>query len=123
MTLSRRLIFTVMAIVVAMGAVYFAFDPAEARWMPKCMLHVLTGLDCPGCGSQRALHALLHGDLGAAWRANAMLLLLIPYLLLLLVAELIRDRRPRLFRTLYSQTSVIVVVTLIVAWGIIRNFI
>ncbi len=31
-----------------------------------CPVKLLTGLDCPGCGSTRALGALAHGDLGAA---------------------------------------------------------
>jgi hypothetical protein len=38
-----------------------------------CPFHAATGLRCPGCGSQRALEALLHGRIGQAWSLNAAL--------------------------------------------------
>lgn len=50
--------------------------------MPRCPSKLITGLDCPACGVQRALHAALHGDIGAAWHFNPFLLIGLPYLLL-----------------------------------------
>lgn len=47
---------------------------------PPCPFHLLTGLDCPGCGSTRALRALLHGRFLQAMDFN---LLTIPALLIL----------------------------------------
>lgn len=41
---------------------------------PGCHFQRLTGCYCPGCGGTRAFFALLHGDLGAAWRMNPLLL-------------------------------------------------
>ncbi|HXA45757.1 MAG TPA: DUF2752 domain-containing protein, partial [Candidatus Angelobacter sp.] len=38
--------------------------------------------NCPGCGATRACHALLHGDLSAAFRDNALFVLSLPALLL-----------------------------------------
>ena len=35
-------------------------------------------LDCPGCGSQRALHELLHGNLTSALRLNAFVVCSLP---------------------------------------------
>lgn len=64
MTRSRIVRICIPWLIVAAGAaLYFIFDPAVTRWAPKCMFRVLTGYDCPGCGSQRALHALLHADM------------------------------------------------------------
>jgi hypothetical protein len=56
----------------------FQFNPAEHHFFPRCAFHVISGWDCPGCGGQRALHYLLHGNLGAAVRHNALLIALLP---------------------------------------------
>jgi hypothetical protein len=45
-------------------------DPNTSRWLPPCPFFALTGWLCPGCGSARAVHALLHGDLVGALRLN-----------------------------------------------------
>lgn len=65
-----------------MGALVllFAFDPAQHAFFPKCVFYWATGLFCPGCGSQRALHALLHGHVGEALGQNALVVLALPYL-------------------------------------------
>ena len=57
---------------------YFLFDPTKVSIFPPCIFHQVTGLDCPGCGAQRALHQLLHGHLIAALRLNAMFVLSLP---------------------------------------------
>lgn len=52
--------------------ILWRFEPAGQFFYPRCWLHETTGLLCPGCGTTRALHALLHGDLVAAVRLNAL---------------------------------------------------
>ena len=64
--------------VLLVGFVFFRFNPVEGGFFPRCAFHTMSGWDCPGCGGQRALHQLLHGNFGAALRCNAMLILLIP---------------------------------------------
>jgi hypothetical protein len=44
------------------------------QWLPKCPIHAVTGLLCPGCGIQRAIIALSRGDFQAAIHLNALLL-------------------------------------------------
>ncbi len=107
--------------VAAVCAVYFAVDPAASRFVPKCLFHELTGWQCPGCGSQRMLHALLHGDIVAAWHHNAVLLLLLPLLAPLLWLELNRTRHPRLYMRVHSVSVALTAVSLLVAWWIFRN--
>lgn len=102
-------------------AVYLLFDPLQTAWMPKCPVKVLTGLDCPGCGSQRALHALLTGDVAAAFRFNALLLLLLPYVAVIAVLEFSGRRHLRLYRVLGSQAAIAIVLVLVVAWTVVRN--
>jgi len=75
----RRIIWAGAVAIFALGAlIFFAFDPTKVPIFPQCMFHQVTGLDCPVCGAQRALHQLLHGDLVAALRLNAMFVLSLP---------------------------------------------
>ena len=62
---------------VALVPLYF-FNPIEHGFYPKCMLHSLTGLDCPGCGGLRAVHQLLHGHLVRAFQFNPLFICLLP---------------------------------------------
>jgi hypothetical protein len=78
---TRSAIVSVLAGVVAIGgaAILYRFDPATAHFFPRCLFHELTGLQCPGCGTTRALHHLLHGDNAGAFRLNAMLFVVAPF--------------------------------------------
>lgn len=40
--------------------------------IPTCPTAFLFGIDCPGCGSMRMIEALVHGDVLAALRFNAL---------------------------------------------------
>ncbi len=55
------------------------FDPATSGVFPPCPVRYLTGLYCPGCGSLRALHALLHGELGRAFAMNPLMIVTLPF--------------------------------------------
>lgn len=66
-------------------AVVFAFAPDRYVFYPRCALYSLTGLQCPGCGSLRALHQLLHGNFGLAFQLNPLLIVLTPVLGLVFV--------------------------------------
>lgn len=59
-------------ITLAAVGLLFVFDPAVTAWFPSCPLNALTGWLCPFCGSLRAAHALLRGNLVAALHFNAM---------------------------------------------------
>jgi hypothetical protein len=45
---------------------------------PACPFHRLTGWWCPLCGSTRAVHHLLHGDVAGFVSRNALLVVLLP---------------------------------------------
>ena len=55
-------------------ALLFAFDPATTAFFPSCPFRLLTGWSCPGCGTLRAAHALLHGHFGVALHHNPFVL-------------------------------------------------
>ena len=58
--------------------VLWKFDPTAAGSYPSCPLHQWTGWACPGCGSLRALHQLLHGNALAAIDLNPLLIASLP---------------------------------------------
>jgi hypothetical protein len=62
-----------VASVVAGGgalALLLFVDPATSAVFPPCLFRLATGWQCPGCGSARAIHELLHGDVYAAMALN-----------------------------------------------------
>jgi hypothetical protein len=73
----------VAALVLAVAL--FRYNPEEIPFCPRCPVCMLTGLKCPGCGTARALHCLLHGDVASAVAFNPLLVLAFPLLVLLLL--------------------------------------
>ncbi|WP_300079494.1 DUF2752 domain-containing protein [Propioniciclava sp.] len=53
-------------------------DPNVAGSWLTCPFLLTTGFYCPGCGTLRALHALLGGDVATAWAFNPGLLAALP---------------------------------------------
>ncbi|MDE6337608.1 MAG: DUF2752 domain-containing protein, partial [Muribaculaceae bacterium] len=99
----RALLVVSLILILLGGAVfYYLFDPMESRFMPQCLFHRLTGFQCMGCGSQRMIHALLHGDIAGAFAANAFGLVLLPFIVFMIWTETQRTKRPRLYQKVFS---------------------
>lgn len=118
-SLARRL--AIPLVVLAVAAFYFLFNPLESPFMPQCVFHKVTGLSCPGCGSQRVVHHLLHGDLVSAFQANALMVCLIPGVAFLVWLETQRTRRPRLYTRVYSVAFIYVTGAIFAIWFVARN--
>lgn len=113
---------TLIAIVVL--SFYFFFNPAEINLFPKCPFHSLTGLHCPGCGSQRAIHAFLHGDIWEALQHNFLILLAVAVLLYKAFLWLLPYRRKDQMERkniLYANATPWVVFALVMLFWILRN--
>ena len=67
----------------AIAVFLFFFNPASPanQFFPKCPFRVVTGFQCPGCGSTRACYHLLHLDLIVAFKLNPLLVLTLPFLI------------------------------------------
>jgi hypothetical protein len=101
----------VAAGIAAAGITLYFVNPAEQRCLPPCTFYYMTGLYCPGCGTTRAVHQLLHGHLAAAMALNPLMLASLPVMAVLLV-------RPRFAAKPWVAWTAFVVV---VAFGILRN--
>jgi len=76
-----RILLAAMVAAAAVGMAIIAWrDPATPGFYPACPFHRLTGLYCPGCGSTRAIHQLLHGHLGRALAYNPAMVAALPFL-------------------------------------------
>ncbi|MGL5827534.1 MAG: DUF2752 domain-containing protein [Nocardioides sp.] len=64
-------------VLLASVALHFR-DPHEAGTWGVCPTAVLLGLDCPACGSLRAVHDLTNLDLVSAASSNLLFVLLAP---------------------------------------------
>jgi len=70
--------FIIVTIAVIVLSLLYFFYPASNHFYPRCIFHSVTGLDCPGCGSQRAASALLKGRIIEALDYNMLFVLSIP---------------------------------------------
>lgn len=84
---------TVGAVALAGTALLATVDPSTSG-IPLCPLHALTGLDCPFCGSLRAVHALTRLDIVAALDHNVVFTLAVPLLVLGWLRWMWRATRP-----------------------------
>ena len=119
----KRMIF-VAAVFILLLVLYRLFDPYEVGFFPPCPFRELTGLKCPGCGSQRALHYLLHFELGKAFKENSLMILSIPYLTLGFVIDALQFHSSNLLKlrkVFYGETAIYIVIAVIVSYWIGRN--
>ena len=96
------------------------FPPTETPWYPKCVLHEVPGLHCPGCGTARAVFAMLHGQLFQALAYNPFAVFAVAWLawemLSRAVCHLVGWRRP-----LPPVWTVWLFVGLLILYGLVRN--
>lgn len=113
----------VIAFVVAMAIIYHDNNPLEHSLFPQCAFFRITGWQCPGCGSQRALHYLLNGDIHESFRMNPLLWVGVPYVavVLLLRSPWLETRCVRLLNILTGLHACILWLVAIVGFWILRN--
>lgn len=80
---SKKLIKIALIVVILGGlfSIYHFFNPATHSYFIPCPFNYLTGYHCPGCGSQRAIHQLLHFNILAAFRLNPLMVISLPLII------------------------------------------
>ena len=114
-----------IALPVIIGYIYYAFYlDSGSIWSKQCSFHQLTGLQCPGCGGQRAFYMLLHGHPIQALRYNALLIIGLPFFIyiyfLLFQVYIIKDKKYLKYFNFPSMAGYVFLGILIVFF-ILRN--
>jgi hypothetical protein len=108
--------------VIGVAVLFFILDPTKHPVFPKCLFHSLTGAYCPGCGSQRALHSLLHFDIAGVVSYN---FLFLPAAVLIfyhyLHPLLNRAFAWKLPNVLYKKNTPWIILVIVLVFWITRN--
>ena len=112
----------IFVIALAGAAFLYYHSPEENMWL-MCIIYMLSGYYCPGCGAGRVCYSILHGRLYQAFRYNPLLCLLLPWLVLYLCICMIQW-------LLYGRETisqripvwvVYVILAIVILYGILRN--
>jgi hypothetical protein len=90
--------------------------------LPVCPTKALLGIDCPGCGSLRMLYSLMHGNLMAAARFNALGLaaaVLLVWTYFVWTYGRLAGRRISGWQ--HSRWAPLVTLSLVTVWFVVRN--
>lgn len=122
---SFKLIMGAAITLVLIAALYvlFKLDPETHSLFPKCPFLLATGLECPGCGSQRAIHQLLHLNFTSAFRYNAFMVIALPYIFLGIYLQYFggQARHPGTTNFFFGRWSALIVLILVFSYWIFRN--
>ena len=120
--MKRILNFGILVVFVGLAVLFFVLDPAKYNIFPRCLFNSITGYYCPGCGSQRAIHSLLHFDFAGVVSYN---FLFIPAFLLI-IYHYLHPILNRFFswkfpNILYFKNTPWIIFGFVIAFWILRN--
>ncbi|MGM0407591.1 MAG: DUF2752 domain-containing protein [Bacteroidota bacterium] len=116
----------IIAIIVisVLAILYRNYNPNGNVYFPKCPFRELTGLKCPGCGSQRVVHYILNFDFYNAIKENVILVLSIPYIMTGFVFDSLKKPNENIIKwrkKLFGQKAIFLILSIIIAFWILRN--
>ncbi|WP_407533038.1 DUF2752 domain-containing protein [Elizabethkingia anophelis] len=103
--------------------IFYQYNPETSGFFLQCPFKLLTGYDCPGCGSQRALHALLHGEIKQSFAYNPLFIIAIPYVILGFIFnhDKVKAKYPGLRKVLFGQKAIYIILFIVIAFWLLRN--
>ncbi len=108
-------------IILIIGITYGLFVMHTGIGFP-CIINLITGYKCPGCGISRMCIALMKLDANTAYNYNKVLFLLLPVLLAVFAFQLYKYIRYDNLKLTKVQSAILyIAVALLIIWGIIRN--
>lgn len=107
------------ALIIFLIVIYTRYNPEYTSLFPQCSIKQYTGFDCPGCGTQRSVHALLNLELVTAFSYNPLLYMGFIYGVIYLL--FFQKMSSRYRSIIFGSTGVIIWGILIICFTIIRN--
>lgn len=98
---------------------YINFDPTHSTIAPKCIVKLITGFDCPGCGCQRLLFHWFNGRFAEGTSYNYFF----PIGLIYIAIACVSLRTDRFKRLSYNKYFIGSFIALYFVWWILRNII
>jgi hypothetical protein len=109
-------------VTIGLGLAYlYRVFPGDPGATPDCPVWALTGLKCPGCGTLRMLHHLLHGRVSDALLQNPLAFVALPVMVWFLVDLVMRCGGARAWRPTRPVLNPTVVLVVVLTWGVGRN--
>tara|TARA_B100001059_G_scaffold81686_1_gene79730 strand:- start:484 stop:855 length:372 start_codon:yes stop_codon:yes gene_type:complete len=108
------------------GGIYYFYqnDPAQSETVfILCVTKNISGVDCPGCGSQRAFHELLHGNFIKAAKLNLTIYFFTPLLLFLFLKTALKPFRIDLPDLLITTKRLMLILFFLLLFTVLRNLI
>ena len=111
------------ALLILAGLTYALWIYAGGPGIP-CIFHTVTGLDCPACGITHMFTALLRLDFSGAWRANPVILCMLP-IFIIVTARMTKVyiKTGKSMPEKWVTVTIWLLIVLLLAFGIIRNLI
>lgn len=125
MKLNLKKTITAIVLIAIAAIIFFIFSPEDSGFFPRCPFNYATGLDCPGCGSQRAMHHLLHLEIKEAFFYNPMLVIAIPFILIGIYLEYFggKEKYPKMRNFFLGRYAASIILVLVIAYWIGRNIV
>ncbi len=114
-------IWILVVLLIVVAVFYFSINPATSKYMPRCVFLVVTGFKCPGCGSQRAIHSLLHGNFIDALRYNAFFVAALPVIALYFLNDYTKLLPSKVDEVITHHYTIAVLGVIVVLWWVLRN--
>ncbi len=117
----RKKVLKIWGAVFGVGALYYIWISITKIKVP-CVIKLISGYDCPGCGTTRMMEALLRFDFKSAFYFNPFMMCALPFGFLLAVWWAVRYVKTgkREFNVPMWIITALLVISMII-FGILRN--
>lgn len=109
-----------------LGSIFFVFsyfNPAQHSFFYTCPIKNITGYQCSGCGSQRAIHHLLHLNFLEAFKLNPLFVVSLPFIVLGVGVKFwnfVFETQYRI-KLFYNNNFIIGSILIVILYSILRN--